>query len=333
MDIIFWNESSSPSHFVTSLSPRSRSPSIITSPYFLLPAPSCNHNLILCNQFRMKTPPALDMLTQTASKQRSQRHKSSTTIRPNPSSRLTIYCTEMIFVAPKPLQLSTHASDRKKRGRVKAGKCAAGHLIAKNNWSRLSYKCNPFYMVMVNKHGIRINTHICWHQRVCSCMCVCLPSLISWWLSLVIVPTAKSPGQCTTNALVSLAVRGICRVWVHVFVWLCLVAPGKVAKPKTCYIQTESRCVWCSLRTDAGFASKHFPQSVLLQQQEKSLFIAAQSLNVWHVFFCCNNRSSIHRVVWEKNFKLRIWMSRNNNEVIMQTYTYWSYKQAVLRGQ
>lgn len=96
-----------------------RSPSIITSLYFLLPAPSCNHNLILCNQFRMKTPPALDMLTHTASKQRSRRHKSSTTTPTQPliSTLSTLFTArKMIFVAPKPLLLSTHASDRKKEG-------------------------------------------------------------------------------------------------------------------------------------------------------------------------------------------------------------------------
>lgn len=100
-----------------------RSPSIITSLYFLLPAPSCNHNLILCNQFRMKTPPALDMLTHTASKQRSRRHKSSTTTPTQPliSTLSTLFTArKMIFVAPKPLLLSTHASDRKKEGSRKS---------------------------------------------------------------------------------------------------------------------------------------------------------------------------------------------------------------------
>lgn len=102
MDVIFRNKSSSPSHFVTSLHlsrpPPRRSPSFITSLYFLHPASSCNHNLILCNQFLMKTPPGLDMLTHMASKQRSRRHKSSTTARPGPT-----------FVAPKPLQLPSRA--------------------------------------------------------------------------------------------------------------------------------------------------------------------------------------------------------------------------------
>lgn len=69
-----------------------------------------------------------------------------------------------------------------------------------------------------------MNVHVC---------CVCPLPLISWWLGLVIALPGKSPGRCTTNALASLAVRGICHVCVHAFVSLHHVAWGKVAYTKS----------------------------------------------------------------------------------------------------